>query len=195
MIARLPYWVLTEKNPAFYDSESKTTVEMTAKVYAKIQELIDDYNKFVDDINKEIELFEGSINNEQNCFEDKITKVIHDYIDFLDSKVANQDKVINDTIIYIKNNISSVVTQIIGEMKENGEIDEAILNSFNNLELRVRAIETSLSQGYDETTETLSLNFYEISTDVNTLYVNNVTNYEIDEPNEQVNIEEEEGDM
>lgn len=191
-IPQLPIWCYTDQLPAFYDSESATAIQQTAKLYASHRALIDDYNKFAKEVNIKIEEFINGINTDQEEFEKEITKIIHDYIVTIDTKIAHQDRVINDSIIYIKDNLQESIIKVVSEMKESGQIDEAILNSFNNLELRVSAIESSLSHGYDETSETLSLNFYEISTDVNTLYVNNVTSYSIDEPNEQVNIEEEE---
>lgn len=145
-IARLPYWVLTEKHPAFYDSESKTAVEMVSKVYAKMQELVDEYNKFVDNINKEIENFESSTTNDQKCFEERMTKVIHDYIDYLDSKVANQDKVIAEAVLYMKTNLKTSITELIEQMHESGEFDEAVLNAINNIGDRVVTLETTTSE-------------------------------------------------
>lgn len=192
MIARLPYWVLTNATPSVYESESKTAVEMVAKVYAKMQELVDEYNKFTETINSTIETFINDTNINQEEFECRITKVIHDYLDYLDTRLDKQDTIINESVVYMKNNLSGTIAELVTQMKESGEIDEAIINSFNNLEIRLSAIESSLTHNYESESETLSLNFYESNLDATTLYVNNVSSYSIDEPNEKVNIEEEE---
>lgn len=187
-ITLLPHWVLTNVRPGFYDTDSGTTIEQTAKVYAAMRELQTDYNKFVDEVNKCITDFVDSINKDQEEFEIKITKIIHDYIKTLDLKIAHQDRLIEESIVYIKENLKESVIQVVNEMKDSGELEESILNSFNNIELRVSALESDNCYTYDEVNETLALNMKE--NNVNTLYVNNVTNYSIDEPNEQVNIEE-----
>ena len=58
MIKPLPKWVLTNEYPAFYDTESVTAIEMVAKLYGKMEELITTYNEFVDEINKTIADFD-----------------------------------------------------------------------------------------------------------------------------------------
>ena len=37
MILKLPKWILTNKFPAFHDTESLTAIEQTARVYGKIR--------------------------------------------------------------------------------------------------------------------------------------------------------------
>lgn len=45
MIKPLPHWVLTNNQPAFYDTESVTAIEMVAKLYGKMEELITSCNE------------------------------------------------------------------------------------------------------------------------------------------------------
>lgn len=94
MIPRLPHWVLTDKYPAFYDSESKTAIEMVAKIYAKMQELVDNYNDFVDPLNNEIAEYYKQLNAEYECFKASMIKIAHDYIMTIDEKIKMQDLVI-----------------------------------------------------------------------------------------------------
>ena len=94
MIPRLPHWVLTDKYPAFYDSESKTCIEMVAKIYAKMQELVDHYNEFVDPLNNEIAEYYKQLNAEYECFKASMIKIAHDYIMTIDEKIKMQDLVI-----------------------------------------------------------------------------------------------------
>ena len=39
-IKRLPDWVVTDTQKAFYDLESSTAIEQTARLYGKMQELV-----------------------------------------------------------------------------------------------------------------------------------------------------------
>ena len=61
----LPPWVETNLQPAFYDAESGTVLQQTARMYAKVNELV------------------ASVNN--------MDKVIKQYIDYIDNYFANLD--------------------------------------------------------------------------------------------------------
>ena len=87
----LPHWVLTDKHPAFNDKESLTAIEMVSRVYGKVQELIDEYNKYVAEVNKEIENFESGITTDYETFKANINKIMHDYIAMIDEKIVAQD--------------------------------------------------------------------------------------------------------
>lgn len=140
-IPTLPNWVINDIFPAVYDTESATAIEQTAKLYMTVKNMVDDYNKFANEVNKTIEEFITGVNSNQECFEKKITKTIHDYIDYMNSKIASQDKVINDTIVYIKDNLKPAIQEVIEQMKESGEFDEALTNAFNNIGNRVATLE------------------------------------------------------
>lgn len=140
MIKVLPLWRMSDRYPGFYDSESGTAIEQTAKVYAAMRELQEDYNDMVGDLNKKIQEYEDGTNENLSSFESSITKIVHDYIKMLDSKVKIQDmeineqtKTINETIIYIKENLISSVQTIIEEMKANDEFNEVVLNTLEDL--------------------------------------------------------------
>lgn len=53
-IKGLPNWSIPDLQPTFFDSESATTIEMVAKLYGKIKELIETYNKFETDLTGKI---------------------------------------------------------------------------------------------------------------------------------------------
>lgn len=125
-IPLLPHWVITDKYPAFYDVESATAIEETSKVYGKMQELIEDYNKYADEINKTITEFINGTNSDQEEFKNQINKIMHDYIAMLDEKIKMQDSVIEDSIIYIKNNLSESVETLFNELIASGEVKNAI---------------------------------------------------------------------
>lgn len=43
-VTPLPHWVLTDLQPAFYDTESGSVLSLLAKIYGKINEVIDEVN-------------------------------------------------------------------------------------------------------------------------------------------------------
>lgn len=144
-IPQLPKWCLTNALPAFHDYESLTAVDQTARLYATMQGLIDDYNKFASEVNTTIETFINDLNGNQEEFENKITKLVHDYIAMLDEKIKMQDKEIEDAVLYMKDNISNSITEIIAQMKEMGEFDEAVLNAIDGVGTRMTTLETSMT--------------------------------------------------
>ena len=110
-IENLPNWCLTNKNPGFYDTESATVLEETAKVYAKVQELINDYNLFVEEIEQITDDFKTEISGNQEKFETDMTTLMHDYIHQIDTEIAK-----------MKNDIVQTATNLVEEMFENGEV-------------------------------------------------------------------------
>lgn len=147
-IRPLPYWVLTDLQPAFYDSESGTVLQQLSRIYPKIQELIDAYNKFVREVNTYITEFENGVIEDFECFKNCIIKTMNDYIESIDMKVniqdtriseaiENQNKLISDkfdeqdeaiqnAINYMKDNIIETATNIINQAIENGDLNVGI---------------------------------------------------------------------
>lgn len=133
MIRRLPHWVLTDKYPSVYEKESVTAISMVAKLYGRMQELIDDYNHFVDMTNKYIAEFEQGMIQDFDDFKDCVIKTMDDYIQTIDTKINLQDKAIADkfeeqdekiadAIQYMKDNIVATVTALFNEALANGDI-------------------------------------------------------------------------
>lgn len=138
MITPLPIWVITNKYPAIYDSESKTAIEMVARLYGKMEEMIKDYNNYVEQINKAIADFEASINQDFNTFKQEVLRITSDYIACIDMKIQNQDAKIADAIQYMKDNIIQTASNLFTQALENGDIT------------------AGLDIDYDSTTETLT---------------------------------------
>lgn len=145
-VTLLPHWRLPDTLPSVYDTQSGTALEMVAKVYGAMRTLQTEYNSFVDEINKTITEFVESTNQDQEQFKTEITKIIHDYIAMIDEKIKLQDTVIAENITYIKDNLSESLNQIINEMKESGELDEVILDSFNELAERIETLQNNTNQ-------------------------------------------------
>lgn len=140
----LPVWTLTNLQPAFYDSESATVLQQMSKVYAKMQELLTDYNNFVKEVNTYIEDFENGITKDFKCFRECITKTMNDYIATIDTKInlqdsniankfSEQDTLIENAINYMKDNIVQTTTDVINQAIENGTIRADLLLEYNPL--------------------------------------------------------------
>lgn len=121
-ITLLPHWVLPDTLPSVYDTQSGTAIEMVAKVYGAMRTLQTEYNLFVDEVNKSINDFVSSVEQDQECFKKNITKIMHDYIAKIDEKIKMQDLVINNAVKYMKENIIATSREVIKQAITDGEI-------------------------------------------------------------------------
>ena len=94
----LPPWVETGLQPAFYDKESGTVLQQTARMYARVNMLIRMFNKLSKNTKEEIERFEGVVNDEIEQFEHDVNETVDEYIekftqlkDFVDDYFENLD--------------------------------------------------------------------------------------------------------
>lgn len=143
----LPVFKFPDTIPSVYDRESKTCIEMTAKVYNAMRQLQLDYEKFIT----------GTIDYQKE-FESRIVKIMHEYIHSIDMKIDNQNLEIANAVEYMTTNISTSITELLTEMKTNGELDTAITNAFDNIGSRVSTLEnTEYTLEYEEGTENLIL--------------------------------------
>ena len=142
-LKHLPHWVLTDLQPAFYDCESATAVQQTAKIYAKMQELITLYNEFTRDVNRYITEFENGIIKDFNCFQNCIIKTMDDYIETIDMKINlqdskieesinNQNAIIQNAVNYMKENLVSTVTTLFNNAVQNGDIRANLLETYDS---------------------------------------------------------------
>lgn len=131
-LRHLPHWVLTDTLPAFYDCESATAIQQTAKLYGKIQELITIYNDFVRDVNRYITEFEDGIIKDFNCFQNCVIKTMNDYIESIDTKIELQDNNIQEAIDYMKNNLVSTVTTLFNQAITSGDITATLQETYDD---------------------------------------------------------------
>lgn len=108
---KLPYWVLTGSRPAIYDCESATAIEQTAKVYGAMNELIDEYNSFVDSVNSHIEEYETGMNQSFDVFKTSIRQEFQDFIDVIDLKITEFDSTIQTELTSLKQSIDDYLKQ------------------------------------------------------------------------------------
>lgn len=150
MIKPLPHWVLADAFPAVYDTESVTAISMVAKLYGKIEELIADYNEFVDDVNRYVEQFEQGMIKDFEEFKSCVMDTMSDFIKTIDMKIVQQDKEIADAIAYMKDNIVATTTQLFNEALAKGDITAELAENYDstNEELTLSIVATqSESEG------------------------------------------------
>lgn len=128
----LPHWVLTDLQPAFYDSESGTVLQQMSRLYPKIQELIKTYNDFVTEVNRYITEFEEGIIKDFNCFQNCIIKTMNDYIESIDTKINLQDNTIAEAVDYMKTNLIATVTTLFNNAIQNGDIVASLQEDYNS---------------------------------------------------------------
>lgn len=122
----LPKWVLTNKFPSIYDSESKTVLEQTARIYGAMNELITEYNAFADRTNQLITEFTASATQNQEQFEIALRQEFQDFIDVIEIKVQQQQTQIDNAVSYMKDNIVSTTKQLINDGITKGTLTVAV---------------------------------------------------------------------
>ena len=135
MITRLkplPDIALTNLQPAFYDVESVTAVQMVSKFYKYLQDMVDDYNLFANEVNEEITRFENDTNANYEEFTNCIKNMILNYIESIDTKINNQNAIIEDAVNYMKNTIITTATELFEQALIQGTIQADLTNDYNS---------------------------------------------------------------
>ncbi len=141
---QLPNWCITNILPGFYDFESLTAIEQTGRLYSTLQSLIEDYNKFANEVNTCVNEFMESTSKNEEEFVCKINKIMHDYIMVIDEKIKLQDSEIAKAIDYMKTNLADTLHEVLVEMRESGELGEIVLETFDAFTSRLVALETKI---------------------------------------------------
>lgn len=113
----LPNWVETNLQPAFYDLESGTVLQMVARMYPKVQELNKAFNDFSEE-NVEV------VNNYINAF-NELHDFVEDYFDNLDVQEEVNTKL--DAMAEDGTLAEIINEQLFNEMKQ--QIDEGLKES------------------------------------------------------------------
>lgn len=119
---KLPKWVIPDTHPALFDTESATTIEMTAKLYGAMNGLIEDYNNFVERVDANIEAFKTSTEKDLEVFETALRQEFQDFIDVVNLKILGMDKVINDAVDFMETNIEKTTQNVVEEALKNETI-------------------------------------------------------------------------
>ena len=155
----LPGWSVLRRSYAFKDIDSATAIEQTAKIYKAMQDLIEDYNKFVEELNKSFEEHITLTEKDHECFKKHIEKICHDYIRVMDMKADSQDKIIADAIGYMTDNLANSITNTIAEMRASGEMNDVILAGLEDIKTTLQTHNELLN----EISEDVEINSIQIS--------------------------------
>lgn len=101
----LPKWRLTGALPSVNDFESATAIEMVAKVYNAMNGLINEYNEFADQINKDVSNFTESGQQEIANFKESVEERIRCKFNDLDASLA---KIKTDLVTYTNDYLATV---------------------------------------------------------------------------------------
>jgi hypothetical protein len=190
MIAKLPHWVLVEKFPAFNDFESLTAIEQTARVYGKINELIENYNTYINEINKAIEEYEIDKDEEVNSFICRISCLTDNYINTIDMRIAHQDRAIAEVYDKFSTDVINNLKLLIAELKDNGVLDTVIYEALENIDGKIDSLyadyehfKSSMTTLYSQNIEKLQANYNEAVENFNLQYNSNVAELEEDYQN------------
>lgn len=155
-IKPLPHWCLTDLQPAFYDTESGTALQMVSKIYGKIEELIFNYNSYIDELNKYIFEFENGIITDFDEFKTAIENTVNDFTQSIDLKIetqddaieamqgniSNQNDVIANAVEYMETNLTSTVTNLINYYFEHGELTSTVSVNYDGSTERIDILDT-----------------------------------------------------
>lgn len=154
MIGLLPPWILTNPQPAFLDSESGSVLEQTAKMYAKVNELIESYNLFTSGIDKKMADF---LKADEKAKEEHMTAIRQEFQDFIDivalklqefsnlketysKAIENQNKAIDNAVSYMQTNLKNTVTSEIADLIKTKKLNVGFTYEENEEELSLIVI-------------------------------------------------------
>jgi len=170
----LPHWAVPDNKPGFYDSESATAIEQTAKVYRAMQELIGEYNQFVDELNSEFKSFLQQGTENHTVFEMKIEQLYHDFVKTITLKYQAQDQVLNNAVNTIIAEIPQHLETSLDNMYKNGEFDQIVYNSIANLKKDFDSITNNMNVFQSN----INKSFSNLVTDIETFKQNTTTDFE-----------------
>lgn len=178
-IIKLPKWCILGTLPAFYDTDSVTATEQTARVYAKMNELVDSYNAYVEQFNKHIEEYEGEHNQALSDFICQINCLCDKFINTVDMKIDHQNRMIDEVYQKFATDILNTTQTLLNELKEAGEIDNVILSTLDNTNVKidnfiaeVNGKQAELEQDYQETKSQLEYDYNRKGHNLDTDYQN-----------------------
>ena len=167
-IALLPPWVETGTQPAFYDQESGTVLQQTARMYAKVNELTSNFNAFSKDVSDTVNDYIEQFNALYNY--------VHDYFDNLDvqNEINNKldamvadgsfqillDAYVQPKLDELDNKIDETKTDLESELSNEARIREV---SDGNLQSQINGLASGSPLVASSTSE---------MTDKNRVYVN-----------------------
>lgn len=133
MLKKLPHWILPTTSPAFDDKESGTAIEMVGRIYKKMNELIDNYNQFVETVNNSNTAFQEGMEQKFEVFTIGLRQEFQDFIDTVDLAFDNYCV---ETLEYLETNLDERIAK--------SQVITNLTTKLTNDELKIKYIETLL---------------------------------------------------
>ena len=132
----LPPWVETGLQPAFYDLESGTVLQQTARMWAKMRELGVAFNTFTENVTNEINQFEQDTNDEIERFEQATNDEIERFEGVVNDTVEEYIEKFNELHDYVQDyfdnlDVQEEINNKLDDMVEQGTLQE-IIGSYLN---------------------------------------------------------------
>lgn len=128
----LPHWVLTDNHPAFFDTDSGSAIEQTARVYGAMQALIKEYNSFVDNVNKAVVEIGATSKEEIECLKKCVAEMFSTHRQAIEIEIANQNLRIAQAEKYMKDNIGETAENLLTEQLSSGALTISLIYDEEN---------------------------------------------------------------
>lgn len=115
MIPLLPKWNLHDNRPSFYDADAVTMLELAAKLHGSMNNLINDYNKFVENTNKAITDFTNGTNEDLEVFETAMRQEFQDFIDAVYLEYSTQEQRIREVADECVSQIEGSIDRVLND--------------------------------------------------------------------------------
>ena len=91
VLEKLPTWAFPNSNPAFYDAESVTAIDATAKLHGKMNETIEAVNQHIEECDTKLEESEQNNTEWRETTERAMRQEFQDFIDTVELKLESID--------------------------------------------------------------------------------------------------------
>lgn len=151
MIPLLPKWHLMPNRPSFYDTDSKTLLELASVLHASMNSLITDYNKFVEAVNNNLTDFTARTEENQKNFEVGLRQEFQEFINIVDLKISGLNHDFEGFTNNVNSSISEQNNKIAGMIANQIPITQNIIND------AIKDGTLYIIETYDNETESLNL--------------------------------------
>ena len=114
----LPKMYLHGNKASFYDGDQATLLELASTLHGTMNNVIEEYNAFVDGVNEKITEFVNGSETDYETFKTALRQEFQDFIDVITLKYEEQESLINN----IREFIQSTAEAILAEHIENGTL-------------------------------------------------------------------------
>lgn len=114
---KLPAWVVANKYPAFFDLESNTAIEQTARLYGAVNTLIENYNTFISVVEEEITTMIEQYALDNETHEVAVRQIMQDFFDSVETSLQLQNSKIEAIENSFVDNLEKTVTKAINDGK------------------------------------------------------------------------------